>query len=414
MEFKRNAYLWTNFQSDCKFVHIMTNNFIARSLSATIEQALRYLPVVTLTGPRQSGKTTLCRNLFPDLPYANFEDVAVLAEVQSDPKAFLNKYPHGAIIDEAQRYPEIFSYLQVLVDEDRHNGNSERHFIVTGSSNLSLMESITQSMAGRTAVLTLLPLSTRELLNSQKNTDTPHCILNGGYPAVWQAEEEARQMLLSSYYTTYIERDVRMLINVKDLRAFQTFIRMCAGRVGQEFNASSMSIEVGVSVNTIRKWTSILSASYIVYLLYPYYANIGKRLTKTPKLYFYDTGLASFLLGVHNAEQLYSHPQRGALFENMIVNDMMKHGTNQGQEEQLFFYRDKGQHEVDVIRSLPSGIEAYEIKSGQTYQTDFFRNLDYLKALLKEQITRTMVVYDGSQENDSTYNGICNFRHLVL
>ncbi len=221
-------------------------------------------------------------------------------------------------------------------------------------------------------------------------------------------------MLLSSYYTTYIERDVRMLINVKDLRAFQTFIRMCAGRVGQEFNASSMSIEVGVSVNTIRKWISILSASYIVYLLYPYYANIGKRLTKTPKLYFYDTGLASFLLGVHNAEQLYSHPQRGALFENMIVNDMMKHGTNQGQEEQLFFYRDKGQHEVDVIRSLPSGIEAYEIKSGQTYQTDFFRNLDYLKALLKEQITRTMVVYDGSQENDSTYNGICNFRHLVL
>lgn len=237
-------------------------------------------------------------------------------------------------------------------------------------------------------------------------------ILNGGYPAIWKADEKGRRILLSNYYTTYIERDVRKLINIKDLRAFQTFIRLCAGRIGQEFNASSLSIEVGVSVPTIKNWLSILAASYVVYQLFPYHTNIGKRLTKTPKLYFYDTGLAAFLLGILTEDQLDTHPLRGNLFENMVVNEMIKQNTYNGKDEQFFFYRDKSQREVDVLRICANNIEAYEIKSSKTYSPTFFANLNYLKTLLPEKITKTMVIYDGEQENFQPNNGICNFRHL--
>jgi predicted AAA+ superfamily ATPase len=232
---------------------------------------------------------------------------------------------------------------------------------------------------------------------------------------VWTADNELlRQQLLSNYYTTYIERDVRTLINVKDLQAFQTFIRLCASRVGQEFNASAVSNEVGVSVPTIKHWLSILAASYVVYLLHPYYTNIGKRLTKTPKLYFYDTGLAAFLLGISTEQQMDVHPLRGALFENMVINDMMKLDLNRGNNmQQLFFYRDKSQREVDVLRILPPNlVEAYEIKSAQTWNADFFANLNYLRPLLKERLLKTTVVYDGTQESPQTDNGIINFRHL--
>ena len=393
----------------------MNKTLIKRDLSETMKGIFSYLPIITLTGPRQSGKTTLCRELFPDLPYANLEDASKWQEVRNDPKAFLYKYPQGLIIDEAQNFPELFSYLQVLVDEDRFHGNTDRHFIVTGSSNFSLMERISQSMSGRTAVLSLLPLSVNELNAYRNDITTEEFVLNGGYPAIWQTDENGRQVLLANYYTTYIERDVRKMINVKDLQAFQTFIRLCAGRVGSEFNASSLSVETGVSVNTIRNWVSILSASYLVYLLHPYYANIGKRLTKTPKIYFYDTGLACYLMGINTKEQLNVHPLRGSLFENMIVNDMIKTGFNRGKEERLSFYRDKTQHEVDVIREMPdTSIEAFEIKLGKTYNASYFKNLDYLKSLLIDKVTKTQVIYDGDQENFQQTNGFCNFRHLKL
>ena len=357
----------------------------------------------------------MCREQFPDLPYVNLEHIDTLAEVKADPMAFLSKYPKGVIIDEAQNFPEIFSYLQVEIDEDRHRGTDTHHYIVTGSNNFTLMENIIQSMAGRTAVFSLLPLSVKEILSYAPDASTSQMILNGGYPAVWTSgDEKGRQMLLSNYYTTYVERDMRTLINVKDLQAFQTFIRLCAGRVGQEFNASAISNDVGVSVPTIQHWLSILAASYVVYLQNPYYANIGKRLTKTPKLYFYDTGLAAFLLGIHTEEQMDTHPLRGSLFENMVINDMMKQGTNRGEQEQLFFYRDKGQREIDVLRVLPDHVEAYEIKASQTFSIDFFNNLNYLRTLLKDHLTKTMVIYDGKQENPQAQNAICNFRHLQL
>lgn len=383
-------------------------------MASSIESLFKYLPVITLTGPRQSGKTTLCRTVFSNLPYTNLEDASTLAEVRMDPKAFLAKYPEGVIIDEAQNFPEIFSYLQVTVDEDRINGN-ERKFIVTGSNNFSLMQHTTQSMAGRTAVMSLLPLSTEEILSARPDVGTSEMLLRGGYPAIWSVGLEGRQILLSNYYTTYIERDVRSLVNLKDLQAFQMFIRLAAGLIGQEFNASALSVEVGVSVPTIKNWLSVLSTSYMVYMLQPYHANLGKRLTKTPKLYFYDTGLASYLLGINTVEQLDVHPQRGSLFENMVVNDILKHGANLGYQESLFFYRDKSQREVDVLRLLQEGsLEAYEIKAGMTFNTDYFKHLHYLQSLLGNQLKRTSVIYDGEQESQQPIDGYCNFRHLQL
>ncbi len=392
----------------------MSIPLINRTMASSIESLFKYLPVITLTGPRQSGKTTLCRTVFSNLPYTNLEDASTLAEVRMDPKAFLAKYPEGVIIDEAQNFTEIFSYLQVTVDEDRINGN-ERKFIVTGSNNFSLMQHTTQSMAGRTAVMSLLPLSTEEILSARPDVGTSEMLLRGGYPAIWSVGLEGRQILLSNYYTTYIERDVRSLVNLKDLQAFQMFIRLAAGRIGQEFNASALSVEVGVSVPTIKNWLSVLSTSYMVYLLQPYHANLGKRLTKTPKLYFYDTGLASYLLGINTVEQLDVHPQRGSLFENMVVNDILKHGANLGYQESLFFYRDKSQREVDVLRLLQEGsLEAYEIKAGMTFNTDYFKHLHYLQSLLGNQLKRTSVIYDGEQESQQPIDGYCNFRHLQL
>lgn len=392
----------------------MSIPLINRTMASSIESLFKYLPVITLTGPRQSGKTTLCRTVFSNLPYTNLEDASTLAEVRMDPKAFLAKYPEGVIIDEAQNFTEIFSYLQVTVDEDRINGN-ERKFIVTGSNNFSLMQHTTQSMAGRTAVMSLLPLSTEEILSSRPDVGTSEMLLRGGYPAIWSVGLEGRQILLSNYYTTYIERDVRSLVNLKDLQAFQMFIRLAAGLIGQEFNASALSVEVGVSVPTIKNWLSVLSTSYMVYMLQPYHANLGKRLTKTPKLYFYDTGLASYLLGINTVEQLDVHPQRGSLFENMVVNDILKHGANLGYQESLFFYRDKSQREVDVLRLLQEGsLEAYEIKAGMTFNTDYFKHLHYLQSLLGNQLKRTSVIYDGEQESQQPIDGYCNFRHLQL
>lgn len=391
-----------------------TSALIKREMAASLGDIFKYLPVITLTGPRQSGKTTLCRRLFASLPYANLEDAATLTELRDDPKAFLAKYTDGVMIDEAQNYPEIFSHLQVMVDEDRISGR-KRRFVVTGSNNFSLMEKTTQSMAGRTAVMLLLPLSTKEIMSHSPGASTSEMILRGGYPAIWTNDLHGRRILMGNYYTTYIERDVRSLINVKDLGAFQTFIRLAAGRIGQEFNASALSVEVGVSVPTIKQWLSVLTTSYVVYLLHPYYANIGKRLTKTPKLYFYDTGLASFLLGINTVEQMDTHPLRGNLFENMVINDAVKSGTNKGMERMLYYYRDKSQREVDLLDVLPdSRVNAYEIKAGKTYNADYFKNLRYLRGLVGSRMKKSTVVYDGDQESPKDIDGYCNFRNLEL
>ena len=388
----------------------MNNSLIERDLLQSLNKAFRYFSVLTLTGPRQSGKTTLCRRLFAELPYYNLEDAATLSAVRQDPKAFLNKHREGMVIDEAQRFPEVFSYLQVLIDEHRMAGVEGQKYIVTGSANFALMQQAAQSMAGRTAVLTLLPLSTREINRVYPTCTTDMRILRGGYPAIWKADDGGRDILLGNYYTTYVERDLRNMINIKDLSQFHTFIRLCAGRIGSECSASALSVEVGVSVPTIQSWLSILEASYIIYRLHPYYANIGKRLTKTPKLYFYDTGLAAWLMGIRTEEQLAIHPLRGNLFENMVINDFYKRGYNSGERVELYFYRDQGQHEVDLLQVTADGsICAYEIKSGKTFRTDYFDGLHYLQKVLGNRLTSTCVLYDGEQELRQQYDAYCHY-----
>lgn len=392
-----------------KFVRIMMEGLIYRSLADEINRLLPYFQVITITGPRQSGKTTLCKELFPDYVYVNLEDVSLREQIQGDPKGFLNRYAPKLIIDEAHHCPELFSYIQVLVDSD-----PERHFVVTGSSNFSLLERITQSLAGRTAVLTLLPLSLREL--GRERTDSVSSetlILNGGYPAIW-SKGIPRDALYRNYYTTYVERDVRRIIHVKDMNLFQTFIRLCAGRIGTEFNASALAGEVGTSVNTIQSWVATLAASYIVYMLPPYFANIGKRLIKSNKIYFYDTGLAAYLLGIEDERQLATHPAKGALFENMVVNEAVKSRLNRGKDPNLYFYRDKSQKEVDLLYVRGDDVQAYEIKSAQSFHKDFFKGIDYLRGIFGERLVRTAVVFDGRDELPSDRDGVYNFRSFCL
>ena len=393
----------------------MNNVLINRELLSAINNVFRYFSVLTLTGPRQSGKTTLCRKLFGELPYYNLEDAATLAAIQQDPKAFLTKHNEGMILDEAQRFPEVFSYLQVMVDEQRMAGDTSRRYIITGSANFALMQQVSQSMAGRTALLTLLPLSTQEINQVDASCTTDLRILRGGYPAVWSTDDGGRNILLSNYYTTYVERDLRSMINIKDLSQFHTFIRLCAGRIGSECNASSLAVEVGVSVPTIQSWLSILEASYVIYRLQPYYANIGKRLTKSPKIYFYDTGLAAWLLGIRSEEQLELHPLRGNLFENMVINDFYKHFYNLGERAELYFYRDKSQREVDLLLSNPDGtLRAFEIKSGKTFRTDYFDGLEYLQKTIGDKLQSTAVLYDGDQELQQQYNAYCRYENAFL
>lgn len=332
------------------------------------------------------------------------ENIGVRTKLQSDTLTFLNNYPNGLIIDEAHHYPELFSYVQFFVDE-----HPKQKFILTGSSDFSLLQSITQSLAGRTAVLTLLPLSLHELGERIKDIDTNTLILNGGYPAVWSKNISPAD-LYTNYYNTYVERDLRQIINIKDINLFQRFIRLAAGRIGTECNASTLAGEVGTAANTINSWFSTLAASYVAYMLPPYYENIGKRLVKTPKVYFYDTGLACFLLGIEDETQLQSHPLRGALFENMIVNEAIKNRFNRGKAANLYFYRDSSQKEVDLLHTHGNDFYAYEIKSSRTFHKDFTRGINYVKEIFKERVVRSEVIYDG----DTSPGIAVNFRDFYL
>jgi predicted AAA+ superfamily ATPase len=340
------------------------------------------------------------------MPYVNLEDIEVRERVMQDAKQFLAAYSDGLIIDEAHHCPDLFSYIQVAVDE-----HPNRKYILTGSSNFLLLEKITQSLAGRTAVFTLLPLSLCELRDSIQQTSTNTLILNGGYPAIW-AKGVPRNALHQNYYATYVERDVRQIVNLKDINLFQKFIRLAAGRIGTECNATSLSNEVGISAKTIMHWLSVLTASYVVYLLPPYYENIGKRLVKSPKIYFYDTGLACFLMGIETEAQMSVHPLRGAMFENMVINETMKSCFNAGKNADLYFYRDRSQKEVDLLHTHGNDLYLYEIKSAQTSHRDFYKGMDYLKEIFGERIKRSALIFDGESELHSEYNGMYNFRNF--
>lgn len=384
----------------------MKVGFINRELASAIKEAAKYFSVITVTGPRQSGKTTLLQNIFSELPYFSLENLDIQNFAINDPVAFLNQHPNGMILDEVHNVPGLLSYIQGIVD-----ANPKRRFVLSGSSQFAMLKKVTQSLAGRTAVFELLPFSYSETKKLSKDQSVDELLFNGFYPAIY-AEKNIPKFLYPSYVKTYLEKDVRDLLQVKDMMQFRTFIRLCAGRIGSLFNASELSNEVGVSSNTITSWLSVLQASYIVMLLPPYFENSRKRLTKTPKLYFIDTGLAAYLLGIESAEQLSRDKMRGNLFENFIVMEALKHRYNRGKESNLYFYRDSNQNEVDLILKNRDSLCGIEIKSSMTYNSQFEKGLKQIDSGVKEKVEPKAIIYAGDFENSAGDIQLLNYIHL--
>lgn len=364
-------------------------DYIERKISNSVIRGSEYFPVTVITGPRQSGKSTLCEHLFEDHTRYNLEDIGLRDLINTDPKGFINNCGEKVLIDEVQHIPSLFSYIQLVVD-----ANPQRRFILTGSSNFALMEKITQTLAGRSVLFTLLPMSLAELNKEYVASPTNELLYNGFYPSVITDSRPA-DLYYPSYYSTYVERDIRQIKNISDMTMFQKFIRLTAGRVGCEFNASQIANETGVSSPTISSWMSILEASYIAFTLPPYYTNINKRLTKTPKIYFYDTGLLCYLLGIENPRQLVSHPLRGGIFENLAVLEFIKGRFNEAKQQNIYFYRENSGREVDLVKEDGDCLDIYEIKSSQTFNKSYLRNLEYLKELLGDKVKKMQVIYDG-------------------
>ncbi len=348
---------------------------IYRESSQLLKRLAQGFPIVTVTGPRQSGKSTLVKEVFPQKKYVSFENFAVKKQAEKDPQDFLAQFPEGAIIDEVQRIPEIFSYLQVLVDEQKKVGQ----FILTGSNQFEYMQNLTQSLAGRTAILKLLPFSYSEIYGNKKLV-LNEILLKGFYPAIFD-----KNLPISDFYppyvTTYLERDVRQMSNITDLSFFQDFLELCAGSTGQVLNKNSLANEVGVSQPTITKWLTILEAGFIIYRMRPYFKNLKKRVVKAPKLYFFDTGLVCNLLNIETTEQLKRHPLRGSIFETFAVSELLKFRYHQGQRSNYYFYRDSSMNEVDVIIDTGWGPVPLEIKSGMTINDSFFKGLKFFRKL---------------------------------
>lgn len=354
------------------------------------------MPVITLTGPRQSGKTTLARACFPDLPYVNLEAPDQREFAMEDPRSFLAQYPDGVILDEVQYVPELFSYIQVISDERNRPGQ----FILSGSQNFLLLERIAQSLAGRVSIFHLLPLSISELSKVGLLPKTFEAyIFTGSYPHLY-SHTLAPQDWYPNYIQTYLERDVRQIINVRDLQAFQRFLKLCAGQVGQLLNRSTLASQTGVDNKTISHWLSVLEASFIIYLLPPHHRNFKKRLVKSPKMYFTDTGLVCNLLGIKSADQLQTHYAKGALFENLVVAEILKAQMNQGLTPDLYFWRSQSGHEVDLLLEQGNRIYAIEIKSGRTFRPEFLAGLNYYQRLAGELEVVSWVVYGGDARQE--------------
>ncbi|MEI7524841.1 MAG: ATP-binding protein [Mariniphaga sp.] len=383
--------------------------WIKRDIEAELLELALHYPVVMITGPRQAGKTSLAQRCFPGKPYFSMENPDLREQITADPRAFFSANPDGAIIDEFQRYPDILSYIQGIVDVKKQKGQ----FILTGSKYVSMLIQVAQSLAGRVAILKLLPLTIGEISNLGIAYKTDDYIVNGFYPGIY-SEELNPVKAYRNYYETYLERDIRQLLQVKDLIYFQRFVKLCVGRTGQLLNASSLANEVGVSSMTIQSWLSALQATFIVFLVQPWFANINKRMVKTPKLYFYDVGLASYLLGIENVSHIETHPLRGALFENMVILELLKKRFNAGLDNNLYFYRDNHGNEVDVLQESGYQLNLFEIKSSQTYTSHFLKGLDYLRKLIPDRISDSNMIYSGEQEMTINGHRIINFRNLSV
>ncbi len=342
---------------------------IKRNIENILINLASQYPVVTITGPRQSGKTTLIKYAFPDKKYVNLEAPDIRQFAITDPRGFLNQYD-DAILDEIQRAPELLSYMQTIVDENKEPGR----FIITGSQQFEVLNNISQSLAGRTALLKLLPLSIAEIKDIIDVSLIDQLIYNGFYPRIYDIHIDPHQVI-GDYIVTYVERDIRQLISIKDLNLFEKFLKLCAGRIGQLLNLQGLANDTGISHTTARSWISILEASYIIFLLPPWFNNFSKRLIKSPKLYFYDVGLASYLLGIENEKQVSRDPLRGNLFENLTIIEVLKYRFNKGKKSNLYFYRDSKGLEIDLIYEVGRNIFPIEIKSGATVSEDYFKNL---------------------------------------
>jgi predicted AAA+ superfamily ATPase len=362
---------------------------------------------IAVIGPRQSGKTTLVKVTFPEKPYLSLENPDTRNFAMEDPRGFLQNLPNGAILDEVQRTPLLFSYLQEILD----NSNQKGLFILTGSNNFLLQESISQSLAGRVGYLNLLPFSIKELLTVNLLPETDEEVMvNGFYPPIYDQRISSLDWV-PNYIKTYIERDVRQIKNVSDLLIFEKFMSVLAGRTSQELNLTSISNEVGVDLKTVQSWIGILESSFIIYLLKPHFQNYNKTIVKRPKVYFYDTGLVCSFLRISNVSQLENHPLKGAIFETMIVIEMVKKYTNQGINPPLFYWRDKTGHEIDLIVDKGNLLTPIEIKSSKTINSDFFKNLKYWNHLSK--MNKAVLIYSGIQEqNRSDGTLITNWKNI--
>ncbi len=366
---------------------------IKRVIATKVKQMSAKMPIISITGPRQSGKTTLAKAVFPKHTYVNLESPDIYEDAKSDPRSFLTQHKHGLIIDEAQKMPELFSYIQTISDENNKPGE----FIITGSQNFLLSEKISQSLAGRVFITNLLPLSVAELKNTKYWKNNPnHYIFQGFYPRIYDKQIEPLDFY-SSYIQTYTERDIRQIVNVTNLHAFQKFMRMAAGRIGQLLNYNNIANELGVDLKTVKSWFSILEAGFIIFFLQPHHNNYNKRLVKTPKLYFYDTGLACSLLGINDTESLNAHWAKGALFENLVIADMMKNKIHQVRKPSLFFWRDNTGNEIDLLEDMGGVVNIYEIKSSATVNNSFFKGLEYYKSLAGKEVKNMRLIYGGAR-----------------
>lgn len=379
---------------------------VKREITRSIKQMAKKYAVITITGPRQSGKTTLAKTIFPNYKYYSLEDPDIRDLAFTDPRKFLSNENEGLVLDEIQKAPELLSYIQGIVDNEKKPGR----YIITGSQQFELLNNVTQSLAGRTAIFKLLPFTIYELRHIIKKQSSGRCIFQGFYPGVHDKKIQPAAAY-KNYFETYIERDLRQMINIKDLRLFRKFVKLCAGRIGQLFSASSLANDIGVSVPTINSWISILEASFIIMFLEPYYKNTGKRLIKSPKLYFTDTGLASYLLGIENEKQLERDPLRGNLFENLVLLELVKKRYNLGLDHNLFFYRDSNGQEVDILYKTAGILIPAEIKAADTFTTEFLKGLDFIKRTIPQNTGKGYIIYSGKIEKDMGNFSLINFEN---
>jgi predicted AAA+ superfamily ATPase len=376
---------------------------ISREAAPAVIKAAKGYPVVAITGPRQSGKTTLSRMVFADKPYTTLEDPDQLDFALSDPRGFLQQFPKGAVLDEIQRAPKLFSYIQGIVDEQRKPGL----FILTGSQHFGLLAQVSQTLAGRVATLELLPFSFPELKAAGLSiASLDQLLFQGQYPALYDRHLDPLDWY-ADYIRTYVERDVRQITAVQDLNLFQTFVRLCAARVGQVLDVASIANDAGVAHNTARAWISVLEASYVVYRLTPHHRNFSKRLIKRPKLYFYDTGLVARLLGIRSPEELRHHPLRGSLFESWVVSEVCKWRFHNRQPLPIHFWREHKGKEIDLLIDVGNKVVAVEVKAGATINSDFFRDLEYYRNLVSGYLKASFLVYGGDQRQT-------RLKHLVV